>query len=239
LTALLEARAPSLLGLSLARALREEGREEDARTMASAVQKDLEKSGELKRFWLVEAELEMVIGSTWIDSGDPPRAEVEIARAVDRLETIESSLKDRGASPSDFAIVRGLRASALVSLAVNANVKMGDSKKALAYFERAFELRQDEFMRVLLACYRARSGRGDEARAILREISPSPANLYNVACTWALLGEKELALDCLRRDLEENPMSEGARTKQKEWARKDPDLSALRGDPRFRELVGE
>jgi len=27
--------------------------------------------------------------------------------------------------------------------------------------------------------------------AILREITPSPANLYNIACTWALLGEKE------------------------------------------------
>ncbi len=239
LTALLESRAPALLGLSLARALREEGREEDARAMATAVQKDLEQSGELKRFLLVEAELEMVIGSTWIDSGDPGRADVEIARAADRLEAIESSLKDRGASPGDFAVVRGLRASALVSLAVNANVKRGDPKKALEYFERAFELRQDEFMRVLLACYRARSGRGDEARAILREISPSPANLYNVACTWALLGEKELALDCLRRDLEENPMSEGARTKQKEWARKDPDLRSLRDDPRFRAVVGQ
>jgi tetratricopeptide (TPR) repeat protein len=48
----------------------------------------------------------------------------------------------------------------------------------------------------------------------LREISPTPANLYNVACTWALLGEKDLALECLKRDLEENPMSTGARDKQ-------------------------
>jgi tetratricopeptide (TPR) repeat protein len=239
LSALLEFRAPSLLGLSLARALRDEGREEEARAMASGIQKDLEKSGELKRFLLVEAELEMTVGSTWSDSGDPAKAEVEISRAADRLEAIESSVKERGASPRDLAYVRGLRASALVSLAVNANVKLNDPKKALAYFEKAFELRQDEFMRVLLACYRARSGRGEEARAILREISPSPANLYNVACTWALLGEKDLALECLRRDLEENPMSEGARAKQREWAKKDPDLASVRDDPRFQAIVGE
>ena len=32
------------------------------------------------------------------------------------------------------------------------------------YFERAFALRRDDFMQVLLACYRARAGRATEAR---------------------------------------------------------------------------
>jgi len=237
--AALESRAPSLHGMNLVRALREEGFAARARALALAVRAGLETSGYLKRYWLIEADIEMAIGSTWIDDDDPVRAEVEITRAVERLETIEGTLKDRGAGPRDLAAVRALRSSALVSLAVNANVKQHDPEKALGYFERAFELRQDEFMRVLLACYRARSGRGEEARAILREISPSPANLYNVACTWALLGERELAFDCLKRNLELNPMSTGAREKQKEWARKDPDLESLRGDPRFVELVGE
>ena len=238
-SALLETRAPSLLGMALARALRDEGRDEEARAIAEKVREDLDESGELKRFLLVEAEIEMTIGSTWMDSGDPARAEVELVRAVERLEAIEKTLRDRGASPGDLAVVRGMRSSALVSLAVNANVKMNDPQKAVGYFERAFELRQDEFMRVLLACYRARMGRDEEARAILREISPSPANLYNVACTWALLGEKDLALDALKRELEENPMTEGARTKQKEWARTDPDLASIRDDPRFQALVGK
>jgi tetratricopeptide (TPR) repeat protein len=238
LSALLETRAPSLLAMALSRALRDEGKDEEARALAEKVRADLDASGELKRFLLVEAEIEMTVGSTWMDSNDPSRAEVELVRAVERLEAIEKALVERGASPGDLGIVRGMRASALVSLAVNANVKMKDTKKAIAYFERAYELRQDEFMRVLLACYRARDGRGEEARAILREISPSPANLYNVACTWALLGEKDLALDCLKRDLEENPMTPGAREKQKEWARQDPDLESVRDDARFRAIVG-
>jgi tetratricopeptide (TPR) repeat protein len=237
--AVLESRAPSLHAMSLARALREEGFPARARELAKAVRADLERTGDLKRFWLVEAEIEMAIGSTWIDDDDPSRAEVEITRAVERLATIEDALRDRGAPARDIAAVRGMRSSALVSLAVNANVKMRDPERALSYFERAFELRQDEFMRVLLACYRARSGRGEEARAILREIHPSPVNLYNVACTWALLGETDLALDCLARNLAETPMSAGAREKQREWARRDPDLAALRGEPRFRDLVGE
>lgn len=237
--AVLKSRGPSLYGMGLVRALREEGLPARARALALAVKADLEKSGDLKRYWLIEAEIELAIGSTYGDEDDPARAEIEITRAVERLETIETALKERGASPRDLAVVQGLRSSALVALAVNANVKMHDPERALAYFERAFELRQDEFMRVLRACYSARSGRGEEARAILRELTPSPANLYNVACTWALLGERDLALDCLRRNLELNPMSAGARKKQNEWARRDPDLASLREDPRFLEIVGE
>jgi hypothetical protein len=41
-----------------------------------------------------------------------------------------------------------------------------------------------------------------------------------------------------RRELEESRLSPGALEKQREWARQDPDLESLRGDPRFEELVG-
>ena len=125
----------------------------------------------------------------------------------------------------------------LVSLAVNANVKQHDTHKALAYFERAWELRQDEFMKALRACYLARAGRGDEARALLREIVPAPETLYNLACTWALLGDKLQALEFLEQDFEQNLPTPGMRARQQHWARGDPDLDSLRGEPRFESLL--
>jgi len=126
---------------------------------------------------------------------------------------------------------------ALVSLAVNANVKQGDPEQALTYFERAYAMRRDDFTQVLLACYRARAGRALEAREALRETPVVPANYYNLACTFALLGDAETALDFLRRDLDEKRRSPGALARQQAWARDDPDLAALRGDPRFAALV--
>ena len=125
----------------------------------------------------------------------------------------------------------------LTSLAVNANVKLRSPAKALEYFERAYELDQSYFMKVLLACYRARAGQAAEARAALAELRVTPANYYNLACTWALLGETELALDYLARDFAEVRTQEGARERQRTWAAGDPDLESLRGDPRFEALV--
>jgi hypothetical protein len=92
-------------------------------------------------------------------------------------------------------------------------------------------------MKVLLACYRARSGRVEEARLLLREIEPGPQTYYNLACTHALLGDRPRALKFLELELAENQFSRGSLQRQKEWAREDPDLAALRGDPGFERLV--
>jgi hypothetical protein len=93
-------------------------------------------------------------------------------------------------------------------------------------------------MRVLLACYRARAGREAESREVLRSVPVSPTNFYNLACTYALLGEVDIALDFLQRDFEELRSSEGSENRQKSWARDDPDLELLRGHPRFERLIG-
>ncbi|MEL6712591.1 MAG: hypothetical protein AAFP86_02385, partial [Planctomycetota bacterium] len=143
-----------------------------------------------------------------------------------------------GASTAQLETVRQLLATALVSLAVNANVRLGDPAKAEQYYERAYALRRDEFMRALLACYRARAGRGDEARALLRTIRPGPGTWYNLACTHALLGETDRALELLAEELRKNHATEESRARQAEWAAGDPDLASLRGDARFERLVG-
>ena len=240
-TLLLEMRVPGSSALWLARDLRNEARGAEAREVARRMKTDLERDG-ISNWWyylgverLVRAD--MVIGSSYTDDDEPQRAEEALKAAVERLEALERRLTENGAGSRDLSGFRMLRANALVSLAVNANVKLGRSDEALEYYEQAYELRQDDFMRVLLACYRARQGRGDEARDLLREVRPGPQTWYNIACTYALLGETQTALEFLEKELEENHPSEASRQRQREWAAGDPDLASLRGDPRFEELV--
>jgi hypothetical protein len=232
---------PSTWALSLARDLADEGESEAARALALRMRDDVELSGVSRRYvggLELVAEIEMAIGSSYTQDDEPERAEVELAKAVERLEAIESLLKERGVGIDGMLRVQLLRRSALVSLAVNANVKQKDQEKAWRYFDRAWEIAQDDFMRVLRACYLARANRGIEARAMLREVTPGPGTHYNMACTFALLGEKPLALQFLRREFEENRQGAGALAKQRTWAKSDPDLSSLRGEPEFQALVG-
>jgi hypothetical protein len=42
----------------------------------------------------------------------------------------------------------------------------------------------------------------------------------------------------LKREFQDGQLSAGGAAKQREWARQDPDLKSLRGDPRFQEIVG-
>ncbi|HUR28199.1 MAG TPA: hypothetical protein VM509_08425, partial [Planctomycetota bacterium] len=228
-------RLPSALAIELAGDLREEGRPQEASALAASAKEALSRSDFLFAGAYVQelvARAESILGSCATDEGDPQAADKILRGALARLETI-------AADGNDDLRSKAARSSVLVSLAVNANVKLREPAKALAYFERAFELRQDDFTRTLLACYRARAGRGDEARALLREMPESPYNYYNIACTYALLGDAELALEYLTRDLRAGKKSAAAILRQKVWARADPDLARLRDDPRFTALVGK
>jgi tetratricopeptide (TPR) repeat protein len=234
-------RVPSSLALRLARDLRAAGELDEARALVRALSEDLEASGHHREMlWglELEAEVDLMEGAILTDAGEPELAEEFLERAVERLLGLERLLVERSAgTPRMLRGLRNRRCDALISLAVNANVVLGEPERALAYFERAHALRQDDFTIVLLACYRARSGRSVEARQILDSLRPSPATYYNLACTWALLGEKERALFFLERDLAENHGGPSARNRQKDWARRDPDLASLWGDVRFEEVL--
>ncbi|MBL8860032.1 MAG: hypothetical protein JNL28_16100 [Planctomycetes bacterium] len=237
---LADLRTPSWYVVWVGRALRDEGHPALARPFLTRARDQLDASEVAARYlWGPEmtAEVEMMLGGTYSDDGDPRRAELELSKAEKRLAALEEMLRENGASEATLAIVRNQRCGALVALAVNANVKLHDPKKAVEWFEAAWEIRQDDFMRVLLACYRAREGKTHAARALVREVTPSPGTYYNLACTWALLGDAETALAFLKRDLDENYPSAGGLRKQKEWARTDPDLESLRNDPRFLKLL--
>jgi serine/threonine protein kinase/tetratricopeptide (TPR) repeat protein len=92
---------------------------------------------------------------------------------------------------------------------------------------------EDARGRTLLANDFTHVGRVDDA---LREASLAMALrandamvLYNVACVFGQLGRKPEALEALRKAKE-------AGWKDATWARRDPDLAVLHGDPEFEKL---
>ncbi|MBM3987415.1 MAG: hypothetical protein FJ294_05610 [Planctomycetes bacterium] len=237
--ALLRQRGVSRAGLQYAERALEQGRAETGRRIAERAALDFEAlRGTLGELDLARylAAAESAQGSALMDLERGTEAELVFQRALERLDGAAREVEQRD-DMSGARLVRVQRAGMLTSLAVNANVKLRSSAKALEYFERAYELDQSDFMKVLLACYRARAGQATQARALLAELRVTPAGYYNLACTWALLGERELALDYLARDFAEVRTQEGARERQRTWAAGDPDLESLRGDPRFEALV--
>jgi tetratricopeptide (TPR) repeat protein len=230
--------------LGLASELRIEGENQRARAIAEraleTLRSDPGAAGTVYVEW-ASARFELLCGSSFMDEDRPAEAERVSLAAIRRLEAMENTFGERSGDARDgqLRMVRALLADAWMSLAVNANVRQHDTDRALEYFEKAYELNQNPFMRVLRACYRARSGRADEARAILASVTPSPNLFYNTACTWALLGEVDLAVDYLERDFRANYPTPGSLARQREWARGDPDLINLRGDPRFQRLTAE
>jgi tetratricopeptide (TPR) repeat protein len=60
--------------------------------------------------------------------------------------------------------------------------------------------------------------------------SGQPVDLYNVACAYALLGQKDRALDALERAV-------AAGFRNRRLVERDEDLTSLRGDERFRKIL--
>jgi serine/threonine protein kinase/Tfp pilus assembly protein PilF len=95
---------------------------------------------------------------------------------------------------------------------------------------------EDARARIMLGADYAQLGRESDAMRELNLAVTLRANeasiLYNVACVYCLLKRKPEALDALRKAWE-------AGSKDAVWARRDPDLSLLHGDPEFERLYPE
>jgi serine/threonine protein kinase/Tfp pilus assembly protein PilF len=95
---------------------------------------------------------------------------------------------------------------------------------------------EDARARVLMATKLAELGREQDALRELNLAITLRANeasiLYNVACVYCLLKKRPEALDALRKAWE-------AGSKDSVWARRDPDLAVLHGDPEFERLYPE
>jgi non-specific serine/threonine protein kinase len=95
---------------------------------------------------------------------------------------------------------------------------------------------EDARARILLGGSYSVLGRVEDALRELNLALTLRANeasiLYNAACTYCYLQKKPEALDALRKAWE-------AGFKDSVWARRDPDLTLLHGDPEFERLYPE
>jgi non-specific serine/threonine protein kinase len=106
--------------------------------------------------------------------------------------------------------------------------------RAMAAFENHLkQVPEDARARILVAGYYAEVGRVDDAMRETTMAMTLRANeasiLYNAACVFCLLKKKLEALDALRKAYD-------AGFKDPNWARRDPDMALLLGDPEFERL---
>jgi len=120
--------------------------------------------------------------------------------------------------------------------------KLGREKDALEADRRAYqraekhlELHPDD-ARALYLGGNSLCQLGERARCLdwsRRAVAIDPEDcgiLYNVACTYALMGNPEESLDCLERAMKHAFW-------YKRWAQQDPDLDSLRSHPRFKAIM--
>jgi Flp pilus assembly protein TadD len=95
---------------------------------------------------------------------------------------------------------------------------------------------EDARARILLGGLFAELDRLEEAARetnFAMALRPNEATvLYNAACTFCFLKKKAEALEALRKAWENG-------FKDPDWARRDPDLALLHGDPEFERLYPE
>jgi tetratricopeptide (TPR) repeat protein len=110
----------------------------------------------------------------------------------------------------------------------------GEWEQALEAFRRAIELEpEDGTHRSSIAGALRALGREAEAQEEIARARPlmEKETEYNRARFAAICGEREEALRLLEIALQKRQVS-------RQWARRDPDLRSLHGDPRFEKLVG-
>jgi serine/threonine protein kinase/Flp pilus assembly protein TadD len=95
---------------------------------------------------------------------------------------------------------------------------------------------EDARARVLLAVDYVAVGRAEDAireANLAMALRPNEATvLYNLACVYCALGQKSEGMDALRKAWQ-------AGFRESDWARRDPDLALLHGDPEFDKLYPE
>jgi tetratricopeptide (TPR) repeat protein len=110
----------------------------------------------------------------------------------------------------------------------------GNTAKADYYTREATKLDPtDPYNLVFAAAFLAGNGHGNEALKIAKDNEAMLPASYNLAAIYAQLGQKQKALDLLKRHFFEYERYEAVRTKEMMEARVDAVFVSLREDPQF------
>jgi adenylate cyclase len=136
-------------------------------------------------------------------------------------------------NPSDY------QAPSLLGLCFRALDRLEEAREAfqngVRKAERHLELHPDDVRAVSLVANDL-CGLGENVRArewAKRALAMAPDEatvLYNIACTYALLDETDMALDCLEKAMTYGFCHKG-------WLENDPDLATVRDHPRFQAVM--
>jgi tetratricopeptide (TPR) repeat protein len=114
----------------------------------------------------------------------------------------------------------------------------GDKIKADEYTREAIKLDPDDtYNLIFAAAFLAGNGHGDEALKIAKENEAVLPASYNLAAIYAQLGQKQKALDLLKRHFFQYERYEAVRTKEMMEARVDEVFVTLRQDADFLALT--
>src|SRR6266852_369238 len=110
-------------------------------------------------------------------------------------------------------------------------------RRGLRIIEKHLELHPDDARALYLGasclCQLGERGRSlDWAKRALEVDPEDPGVLYNVACVYALQGQLEGAVDCLKKAVRNG-------FAQKAWIEHDADLQSVRGHPRIQALLAK
>jgi tetratricopeptide (TPR) repeat protein len=110
----------------------------------------------------------------------------------------------------------------------------GDNAKADYYTREATKLDpSDPYNLIFAAAFLAGSGHGDEALKIAKENEAMLPASYNLAAIYAQLGQKQKALDLLKRHFFQYERYQAVRSKEMTEARVDAVFASLREDSQF------
>ena len=154
------------------------------------------------------------------------RALFSSGRYQELADIAEDSIKEAG---DDYNIYSPI-GNALGALGKTEALRNLRQRRAQVLEEQLHKVPEDQRARIMLAIDYASVGRIDDAmREINLAIALRPDEtlvLYNAACAFATMGKKAEALSTLRKARDAGFRDTG-------WARSDPDLALLHGDPEF------